>query len=147
MPKRAGNNPKRRIESMQCVSKDDIEWLRKHVRYTGSPHHKTIPADFGFRPPTSPRPSKSLCDGSGSVSMARAQALFRKAIDRAMISTHRIGDCPKYIWVVDEDGDNRVYEAKISKGSKCYHGYELGQEEDAMRTLVIDTWNARCPVP
>ncbi len=135
--------PKRRIESIQCISKDDIAWLRKHVRYTGSAHHKKRPADFGFNPPTSPRPTKSLCDGSGSISKDRAQTLFRKAIDRAMISTYRIEDCPKYIWAVDEDGDNRVYEAKLSKNSKCYHGYELGNDEGAMRTLVIDAWNAR----
>lgn len=147
MPRRKGNNPKRRIESVQCVDKDRIAWLRESVRYVGSPHHKKSPADFGFTPPTSPRPTKSLCDGAGPVLKAQAQALFRKGIDRAMISTYRIGDYPKFIWAVDEERESRVYEAKLNRGTNEYHGYELGDSEKAMRTLVAAEWNDRCPVP
>ena len=61
-----------------------------------------------------------------------------------MISTHRIGCFPKYVWAVD-DG-NRVYEAKLEQGSDTYHGYELGEDEAAMRRLVISEWSTRCPM-
>ncbi|MCY4259243.1 MAG: hypothetical protein OXC91_03125 [Rhodobacteraceae bacterium] len=106
---------------------------------------RQVQADFGFTPPTSPRPDKSLCDGTGPVSRTQAQRLFRKGIDRAMISRCRIGNYPKFIWAVDEERSNRVYEAKLDKNSNRYHGYELGNDEVTMRTYVIDAWNARCP--
>ena len=64
-----------------------------------------------------------------------------------MSSTYRIGDYPKFIWAVDEERESRVYEAKLNRGTNEYHGYELGDSEKAMRTLVAAEWNDRCPVP
>lgn len=76
--------------------------------------------------------------------MNEATSLFRNAIIRGMISTHRIGRFPKYVWAVG--ANNRVYEAKLEQGSNTYHGYELGEDEVSMRELVIAEWNTRCPM-
>ncbi|MYA59970.1 MAG: hypothetical protein F4X40_05350 [Chloroflexi bacterium] len=143
MSKRQGNNPKRRITPNAETGPDYLDWLSRSVRYTGSPHHKRVPADYGFDRPADPRPNKSLCDGIRSVLRAEATALFREAIIRGMISTYRIGRLPKYVWAVD--ADDRVYEAKLAQGSATYHGYELGDDESSMRRLVIAEWRARCP--
>ena len=141
MPKRQGNNPKRRIASKnECMSEMLDEYV-KQAQYTGSAHHKRNPADYGFHPPANPRPNKSLCDASRPVRLADARSLFREGIKRGMISVYPEGGLPKYVWAVDSDG--RVYEAKRDQNSSSYHGYELG-DEDAMRKMVITEWNLRC---
>ena len=61
-----------------------------------------------------------------------------------MISVFREDNLPKYVWAVAPDG--RVYEAKVGRGSRTYHGYELGEDDEAMRRLVVKEWSARCPV-
>ena len=144
MPKRQGNNPKRRITRAQEIDRDHLVWLSRNVRYSGSPHHKRVPADYGFDRPAAPRPNKSLCDGFRSIAINEAAGLFRDAIIRGMISTHWLGRFPKYVWAVDVN--NRVYEAKLEQGSDTYHGYELGEDEVSMRELVISEWNTRCPM-
>ncbi len=58
-----------------------------------------------------------------------------------MISTYRQGGLPKYVWAVDRDG--HVYEAKRDGNSLSYHGYELGEDEEAMKQLVAKEWLAR----
>ena len=120
-----------------------LEELKQRVQYTGSPHHKRIPADYGFHPPVSPRPNKSLCDGHRCVQLHEATALFREGIDRGMISTHRIGENPKYVWAVDSE--ERVFESKLERGYDKYHGYELTKDEKTMRQRVIEEWVQRCP--
>ena len=143
MPKRQGNNPKRRIATEAEAPPEYLARLSGQVRYTGSPHHKCIPVDYGFDKPASPRPHKSLCDGNRCVPEDEAQALFDDAINRGMISSHRLGEFPKYVWAVD--AEDRVYEAKLEKGANRYHGYELGEDEETMRQLVIHEWKLRCP--
>ena len=143
MPKRLGNNPKRRIVPIDEIEPDYLEQLKLRVRYVGSSHHKSVPADYGFHPPVSPRPNKSLCDGNRGVSLDEATALFLESVDRGMISTFRLDGCPKYVWAVDEGA--RVFEAKIERGHYRYHGYELTEDESAMKQLVIEEWNLRCP--
>ena len=142
MPTRQGNNPKRRIAPHAEIDGTYLERLKSRTSYTGSPHHKRVPVDYGFHPPASPRPNKSLCDANRCVQLDEARAMFREAIDRGMISTYRMDDCPKYLWAVDADG--LVFEAKLEKGHYTYHGYELGEDERAMRQLVISEWNQRC---
>ena len=144
MPRRQGNNPKRRIVPIEEVEQHDLDQLKRCVRYTGSPHHKRIPADYGFHSPARPRPNKSLCDGHRVVLLGEARELFLKSIDRGMISTYRVGEYPKYVWAVD--AEERVFEAKIERGYRRYHGYELGDDESAMKQLVIEEWKLRCPV-
>ncbi len=145
MPKRQGNNPKRRIVPKDEVDGSVLERLLDKARYTGSAHHKRSGADYGFHPPTNPRPNKSLCDGSGRiVLLAEAEALFRECIERGMISSTDGNGFPKYVWAMDSEG--RVYESKLEKGSRNYHGYELGEDDDGMRQLVAEEWHSRCQV-
>ncbi len=49
---------------------------------------------------------------------------------------------PKYVWAVDAEG--RAYEAKLGSVPE-YHGYALGEDDDAMRRLVVREWRLRCP--
>lgn len=104
--------------------------------------HKRHPADYGFQPPVSPRPNKSLCDGNRIIRRAEAQALFREGIKRGMLSACTEGELPKYVWAVDEYG--HVYEAKRGGDGSEYHGYELGDDDGDMKRLVIKEWNLRC---
>ena len=139
---RSGNNPKRRLASRQDVDPDVIARLAQ-ARYTGIAHHKLSPAGYGFQPPVNPRPKKSVCDGHRSVSLTEAAALFREGVRRCMVSTHLDGGLPKYVWAVSDDG--RVFEAKISRGTQNYHGYELGHDEGRLRRHIEREWSARCP--
>ena len=142
MPKRQSNNPKRRIAPKNENAPEVLDQYANQACYTGSPHHKRSPADYGFDPPASPRPDKSLCDGSRIVRLAEAQVLFREGIKRGMIGVYPEGELPKYVWSVDSDG--RVYEAKRDMNSLNYHGYELGDDEDAMRKMILKEWSLRC---
>lgn len=136
-----GNNPKRRIESWGKIGSTALKRLAKRARYVGNPHHKRIPADYGFNPPTSPRPYKSLCDGGGVVKWKEAAALLREGLMRGMVGGLGAGDFPKYVWSVDSRG--RVYEAKIGRDGE-YHGHELGDDDNTMRQWVMNEWRARC---
>ena len=143
MPKRRGNNPKRGIAPRHEIDPDVLDRLASEARYTGSAHHKRAPGDYGFSPPANPRPNKSLCDGSRCVKADEATALFREGVRRGMIGSFREDGLPKYVWAVDSEG--HAYEAKLERGSRRYHGYELGADDDAMRQLVVGEWTLRCP--
>ena len=143
MPRRRGNNPKRRIMPRHEADESFLTRILGTACYTGNSHHKRFAADYGFHPLVNPRPNKSLCDGSGrTVKLSEAQALFREGVRLGMVSGACEDGLSKYVWAVDADG--RAYEAKISRGSRNYHGYELGKD-DAMRRLVYDEWRVRCP--
>lgn len=138
---RPGNNPKRRIASIERLSEAERSSLARNIRYVGSGHHKRSPADYGLDR-TSPRPHKSLCDGSKTVSLREANALIKKGILSGMFSDFFINGHPKFIWSVGDDGE--VYEAKtdiVALGA--YHGYPL-EEEDDMRNFISETWKKRC---
>ena len=142
MPRREGNNPKRRIAPRGEIDIADLERFARRARYLGSAHLKRSPADWGFNPPTNPRPHKSLCDGSGAVRRREASALLREGFLRGMVGGLGAGGLPKYVWSVDSRG--RVYEAKIGRDGRGYHGYELGRDDEAMRRRVMEEWRARC---
>ena len=141
MPKREGNNPKRRIMPRDAVDLAVLTRLAAQARYLGSAHHKRSLADYDFSPPTNPRPDKSLCDGSRVVRRQEAGELLREGLMRGMIGGLGASGLPKYVWSVDSR--ERVYEAKIGRG-RGYHGYELGRDDDAMRQWVMEEWRARC---
>ena len=135
---RAGNNPKRRIAASGVLSLPERQALAGRLTYVGSANHKRQPGDYGFHPPTNPRPSKSLCDARRCVLLGEAQALMQKGILKGMISTWFVGDVPKYVWSVDEFGE--AFEAKI--GRDGYHGYRL-ESDDTMRDIVLREWALR----
>lgn len=145
MPKRQSNNPKRRIIPMNGVDPAFLHRLVRQARYTGSAHHKRSAADYGFNHPlANPRPSKSLCDGNRTVKKNEAKALFHEGIRRGMVNSCPRNGLPKYVWAVDEGG--RAYGAKLAKGSPDYHGYELGDDDIEMKSLVIREWKQRCRI-
>ena len=142
MPIRQGNNPKRRIVPWDELDPKDLGRLAREARYVGSAHHKSKPADYGFTPPTSPRPNKSLCDGRRTVRKEEAETLFLQGLSRGMVSRYAKSGFPKYVWAVDLYGE--VYEAKAGGDGKSYHGYALSTdgERDLCR-LVVTEWEAR----
>ena len=142
MPKRQGNNPKRRIVPRGALDPEDLGRLAREARYVGSAHHKSKPADYRFTPPVSPRPNKSLCDGKRIVKKREAMSLFRQGLSRGMVSRYPENGLPKYVWAVDRYGE--VYEAKLGDDGRRYHGYALNAdgERDLCRWVVTE-WNAR----
>lgn len=115
--------------------------LSKDAVYVGSGHHKRFPGDYGFSPPVSPRPSKSLCDGLRTILKPEAEALLKSGAEKGMVSSHMFEKFPKYIWSMDDAGE--VYEAKTDPNTLGrYHGYRL-EEEDAMRELIRANWKKR----
>ncbi len=144
MPKRRSDNPKRRIVPIDEVEPAFLRRLAGQAHYTGSAHHKRSAADYDFSPSSAnPRPHKSLCDGNRTVKLNEAKALFHEGMRRGMVSSYREDDLPKYVWAVDDE--DRAYEAKIERGSKNYHGYELSIDDD-MGGLVVWEWKRRCPI-
>ena len=136
-----GNNPKRRIAKLGYFSERELGELASAVRYQGSAHHKTRPADYSFTPPAAPRPSKSVCDGKRVVFSGEAQHLLQAGVRLGMVSSHREGEWPKYVWAVDDFGE--VYEAKLGHDRRRYHGYRLGKDDRAMRDRVQAEWSRR----
>ena len=144
MPKRQGNNPKRRIIPRDALDPEDLGRLAREARYVGSALHKSKPADYRFTPPVSPRPIKSLCDGKRIVKKGEAKELFCQGLLRGMVSRYPENGFPKYVWAVDQNGE--VYEAKVGGDGRSYHGYALSTDRDRDRDLcrwVITEWNAR----
>ena len=135
-----GNNPKRRIAKLGYYTEQELATFAA-ATYRGIGHHKTRPADYGFEPPVAPRPSKSVCDDKRLVTRAEAIQLFRGGVRRGMVSTHVVGDLPKYAWALDEHGE--VYEAKLGGDMRSYHGYRLREDERAMREWVVEEWHKR----
>jgi hypothetical protein len=138
---REGNTPKRRIAAPDLLNPEERAALARRLKYVGSGNHKRFPADYGFHPPCSPRPTKSLCDDKRTILKGEAISIFNDGIMKGMFSyfcKNDIEAMPKYIWSVDSKGE--AYEAKIGSGG--YHGYRLGKD-DAMRTLVLQTWKKR----
>ena len=144
--KREGNRPDRRL----CPEDDKDSLVRAllcaRLRYVGSGHHKLRPANYGFLPPQNPRPSKSVCDDRRPILLEEAEALFRRGIELGMFSPFAADAVPKYVWSVDYQGE--VYEAKTNpKRETDYHGYRLGDDERAMRSLIVKAWRERCAKP
>ena len=142
MPKRQGNNPKRRLAPRDELDAKDLRRLAREVRYVGSAHHKSKPADYCLTPPTSPHPSKSLCDERRIVKKKEARTLFCQGLLRGMVSRYAENGLPKYVWAVDQDGE--VYEAKVGGDGRSYHGYALHPdgERDPCRWVTAE-WKAR----
>ena len=139
---RQGNRPDRRFVAAGTYDDTRLSSVKAAARYTGSGHHKLHPGDYGFDPPVSPRPSKSVCDDLRPVMRDEAKALFGAGIDLGMISVVGPDGLPKYVWTVDESGE--AYEAKASGSDPgAYHGYRLN-ENDEMRKIVLKEWKRRC---
>lgn len=135
---RQGSNPKRRIVDVGSIAQDALEELSARLVYAGSANHKRHPGDYGFHPPSNPRPWKSVCDARRPLLSAEARTLMADGIRKGMISTPDADGVPKYVWSVDAHGV--PYEAKIGNGG--YHGYPLYPDDD-MSAVVLREWGRR----
>lgn len=136
MRRRTGN-PKRRI-AREPIAAARLRDLAERVNYGGSPLHKRNPGDFGLSPPSSPRPGKTLCDGTGIFRRSEAQALLRVGIDRGFVSEQTRAGWPQNIWAVSDDG--HVLEAQLDNQEiGSYHGYPL-TPDDPFRDEVQSRW-------
>jgi hypothetical protein len=144
MTRRQSNRPDRRIVPFDTLNTDELARIASEAQYGGSSYHKLHPGDYGFVPPSNPRPSKSPCDDRRPILKQEAAKLLLDGIQRGMVSRFGPGQLPKYIWAVDGDGE--VYEAKTRPGQEnAYHGYRLGDDERQMRAEVLREWERRCP--
>jgi hypothetical protein len=142
MSKRQSNRPDRRIAPAAASTQLDRDRIKASTKYVGMATHKRHPGDYGFNPPVSPRPSKSLCDDVRTILRNEATRLFHQGIAKGMVSKYVPGGLPKYIWSVD--GDGYVYEAKAKPDQEAvYHGYRLGEDDRDMRAEVLKEWNQR----
>jgi hypothetical protein len=140
MKKRTSYNPKRRIADPDAWPFDRRKASADGLRYTGSPVHKSKPADFGLDPPTSPRPGKTLCDKVREFSRAQAQELLRTGLGRAMVSVQEWGGWPQNVWSVL---DGEAFEAQLENREQgTYHGYPMAADDD-FRRLVLREWDRR----
>lgn len=115
-----------------------LEDLAARLVYVGSANHKRHPGDYGFHPPSNPRPWKSVCDARRSLLLAEAKELLVAGVLKGMISALDADGVPKYVWSVDADGV--PYESKTGNGG--YHGYPLYPEDD-MSAVVLREWARR----
>ena len=137
------NNPKRRIAGTDHFRQADLAHFAENAVYEGTAHHKRHPADYGFDPPVSPRPWKSVCDDLRTIGRVEAGKLFKEGLRRRMVSTYLIGGLPKYVWAVD--AGRPVYEAKLGTDGtrRTYHGYRLRRDEEDLRRWVMAEWRRR----
>ena len=146
MRKRQGSDQKRFIASPDFRDQERLRQFAELARYCGRPYHLRKPQAKDFSA-TAHGFNKSPCDGNISLRRPEANQLLREGIRRSMISEWRQEYppnyvLPKYVWAVK---DIHVFEAKLSKGTPNYHGYEL-LENDSYRDYVMDVWKKRCPM-
>jgi hypothetical protein len=135
---RQGKNPKRRIIAANSIANGALECLATRLKYVGSANHKRHPGDYGFHPPSNPRPWKSVCDARRPLLLAEAKELLAAGVLKGMISSPDADGVPKYVWSVDAEGV--PYESKIGNGG--YHGYPLYPDDD-MSAIVLREWAHR----
>ena len=133
------NRSNRRIAPVGTIN-DEIVSNLNGAHYVGDPQHKLRPADYGFDPPVSPRPTKSLCDDLRPITRREASGLLRAGIRLEMVSTSLDNGLPKFVWAVDDDDE--AYEAMLGGDGSSYHGYRL-KHDAANRAAVIAEWNKR----
>ena len=137
--RQAQNQTNRRIAPVGTISNEIVSNLNG-ARYVGSPQHKLRPADYGFHPPVSPRPGKSLCDDRRPITLREATGLFLAGIRLGMVSKPLPNGLPKFVWAVDDDGE--AYEAMLGGDGPNYHGYRL-KHDAANHAAVIAEWSKR----
>jgi hypothetical protein len=140
--KRRSNRPDRRLVEAGTYSEAQLTELVRSVRCGGSANHKLRPGDYGFVPPSNPRPHKSPCDDIRPVLRAEATRLLISGIRAEMVSSFAEGGAPKYVWSVDSHGE--VFEAKTDPPNRACHGYRLGDDETDMRKMILREWKKRC---
>ena len=142
MKKRIGKfNPKRKMINLEQCDFKHLSDLASQAKYGGNPEHKMNPGDFNLTPPSSPRAGKSLCDSVKVFTRREALALLRNGIRMGLVSDRIVGQWPKNVWSVMDDGT--PLEAQIESPEQgSYHGYPM-QEDDPFCQKVIAQWRIR----
>lgn len=133
-------NPKRKLLSSAEaeVRTVELQALASRARYGGNPEHKKNPGDFGLVPPSDPRQGKSLCDVAKIFKRSEAEKLLRAGLRKGFVSDRMVGDWPKNIWAVTEDGF--AMEAQLENPDVgTYHGYPM-PETDPLSLEIIRRW-------
>lgn len=131
-------NMKRRIAPRDSFPVTSIEYWGRAVHYGGNPEHKKNPGDFGLNPPASPRRGKSLCDTAHVIQRAGALELLREGIKRQLVSVAKVGDWPRNIWAVTDQGT--ALEAQLENAETgTYHGYPM-PDSDPFADEIRSRW-------
>lgn len=140
MRKRKGYNPKRRIAAADHWPEGKRREMAGRVRYGGNSEHKSKPNDYGLKPPTNPRPGKTLCDAINEFPKGRAEELLRNGLLRGMVSVQERDGWPQNVWSVFE---GEPFESQLeSRGQGVYHGYPMPTDDD-FRNMVLAEWKRR----
>lgn len=134
-------NSKRRIKNLSDADLQQYSELAEQLQYGGNPEHKKNPGDFGLRPPSSPRPGKSLCDAVGIFSRQAALKYLRSGLRKGLISERFNGHWPQNIWSVTEDGCPLEAQLENPK-TGIYHGYPM-PPSDPLAAEIVRQWNMR----
>lgn len=131
-------NPKRRFYPVEALRarQETLSAQIGKVRYSGNPEHKRNPGDYGLKPPSAPRPGKTLCDQVEIYSRTEALALLRDGLLRGTFSVQERDGWPQNVWAVTSRGE--PLEAQL-EGQGVYHGYPMA-EADPFREQVLDRW-------
>lgn len=115
--------------------------LASKASYGGNPAHKRNPGDFGLNPPSEPREGKTLCDASGVVKRADAEALLEEGLRRGLISVQERNGWPQNVWAAHK---GRIpMEAMLENPEMgTYHGYPM-LSYDPLYHEVLKRWNAK----
>jgi hypothetical protein len=108
--------------------------LAARASYGGNPEHKRSPGDYGLIPPASPRPGKTLCDGTRNIPKEEATDLLVGGLLKGMCSQCNSETFPKNIWSVSENGE--VFEAQLENQVEgIYHGYPVPNDDDFINVI------------
>jgi len=133
-------NPKRKLLSPAEaeVRSGELRALSSRARYGGNPEHKKNPGDFGLVPPSDPRQGKSLCDVAKIFKRNEAEKLLRAGLSKGLVSVRMVGEWPKNVWAVTDDGFAMEAQLENPEGG-AYHGYPM-PETDPLSQEVIRRW-------
>lgn len=124
IPPRDSDNAKRRLHPAPDPAL--MERLCGAARYAGYAKHKAAPADFGLPPYNKPRGDATLCDGHARFTPSQVSSIPR--LLRRGIRAGLIGDSPRIIWTVGDDG--WIFEGRITNAEQDeYHGYPVRPTE------------------
>lgn len=141
MKPRSGFNPKRRIAPLDALSLEERQALSTRVSYGGNPEHKRSPGDYGLTPPASPRPGKTLCDGTRNIPKEEATRLLVNGLIKGMFSPCNAEQWPQNIWSLSNNGE--IFEAELENCIRgVYHGYPM-PKNDFFRSVVNTEWARR----
>ncbi len=130
-------NPKRKLLPPAEAKNREVELqdLAERARYGGNPEHKKNPGDFGLVPPSDPRPGKALCDVAKIFKRSEAEALLRVGLRKGLVSDRMVGEWPKNVWSVTDNGF--AMEAQLENSNLgTYHGYPMPETDPFLREVI-----------